>query len=215
MIYTHGTIKLHQLSLGPMANFVYILQETQSGQALVVDPAWSFPQIQECLDQEGLTLSGVYLTHTHHDHLNALSELLKYMEVPVYVSEKAASTGLPAHLSRPCDDDELIMLGDIEMRSYLTPGHSPCGQCLSVNDLLITGDTIFIDGCGRCDLTGSEPKAMFDSLQSLKSRIDASSMIYCGHNYGPSPRDTFANQCQRNRFLNTHNLAEFLSRRMG
>ena len=160
-----STSEIKQLPLGPMQNFIYIVANPNTRSAIVIDPAWDVAAIQQALIP--YVLDAVILTHGHPDHVNGLSELLSTDPVPVYISEHEAPFYMPDvdGLERVPDGFN-YRLGDIEITCIHTPGHTPGGQCLLVdNQHLITGDTLFICGCGRVDLPGSDREAMFQSLE--------------------------------------------------
>ncbi len=94
-----------------------------------------------------------------------------------------------------------ITLGNETIKILHTPGHSPGGQCFYNAPHLITGDTLFVNGCGRCDLPGSDPEAMFNSLHEIIGKLPDDTIIYSGHNYGDPPTDTLGNQKKTNPYL--------------
>lgn len=209
------SIRIHTFCLGDMKNLVYILHDIESAACAVVDPAWDVPLLIQTIESYQLRLDAILLTHGHFDHTQGLQELLRYRIVPIYMSEKEClqfrPKGQQIHYTTHKD---IIMLGKTPLHILHTPGHSPGGQCFYCAPHLITGDTVFIDGCGRCDLTGSSLDDMFDSLQFIKQLPDET-MLYPGHNYGPTPTDSLSNQRQTNRFLTTDDKAIFIRRRSG
>jgi len=79
---------------------------------------------------------------------------------------------------------------------------------------LISGDTLFIDGCGRCDLPMSDPRAMYRSLHDVLMKLPDGTIVYPGHNYGPTPTDTIGHQKKTNPYLQANSVEEFLSERI-
>ena len=208
-------LAIYQYLVGTMDNFIYLIQDPQTEDIAVVDPAWDFPLIQSELDRLGGRLSMVLLTHCHFDHVNALEQVLEHSEVPVYVSNQSQSD-LINELPTTClvGDGDTITLGSNMIQVITSPGHSACGQCFYFGNHLVTGDTMFINGCGRADLEDSDPDALYDSLSRIQELPD-SVTIYCGHNYSDKAIDTLGNQKKTNPYLLCKDRASFLRKRMG
>lgn len=205
---------LHQLELGPMQNFVYLLGCPDTREAVVVDPGWEPEKILEKAQKEGLKLVGSLVTHTHFDHVNGLEGLLKIVDLPVYVHEKEAFAlkKFANNLKKVTGEDEL-KVGNISIRFLHTPGHTPGSQCFRVRDSLVSGDTLFINYCGRCDLPGGNVEEMFQSLSRLR-KLDDKIVLYPGHNYAEMPTTTLGEQKENNPYLKCDSLPLFL-RAMG
>tara|TARA_B100000427_G_scaffold202916_1_gene168679 strand:+ start:4138 stop:4776 length:639 start_codon:yes stop_codon:yes gene_type:complete len=206
---------IHQLALGKMANFVYIIEDCATQYCAIVDPAWDVPAILDCIKTKALTLQFILLTHGHFDHTDGIAECLAYKDVPVYLSNQELSSLTPNNdaLKKTYDADQL-KLGETIITIFHTPGHSPGGQCFYLKPHLITGDTLFINGCGRCDLGGSSLNQMYNSLEKIKS-FPSDTIIYPGHQYDDKITDTLKNQKQTNRFLTCSSLKEFTRKRGG
>ena len=107
------------------------------------------------------------------------------------------------------EDNDELKLGEIGLRFLLTPGHTPGGICITVdNKALITGDTLFIGDCGRADLQGGDVKDLFDSLQRIKE-LSEELIVYPGHDYGSKPYDALGSQKRTNNALLANSLEEF------
>lgn len=213
MMTKHLTI--HQYPVGPMDNFIYLLECTDTHHLAVVDPAWDFPLIQSEMKRLNGQLTMVLITHCHFDHINALEELLEYHDIPVFVS-KQSKTELINDLPQTqlVDASDTISFGAHTINILTTPGHSICGQCFLVGQHLMTGDTLFINGCGRADLGDSSPKALYQSLEKIKALPD-DIVIYCGHNYSKQVTDTLGSQKKTNPYLLCKDEASFVRKRMG
>ena len=205
---------VHTIPCGEMKNLVYVLEDEVTRQCMVVDPAWDVPSICELITQRNLELQAVLLTHGHFDHTEGLGSLLEWKEVPVYMSPHELIELRP-HVPelRETEDNQVLELGDARLYVLHTPGHSPGGQCFYSAPHLITGDTLFVDGCGRCDLSGSDVEHMYASLQRIKA-LPGESIVYPGHDYGHAKQDTLQNQCQKNGYLRCQTEAEFVKKRM-
>ncbi len=208
-------IHIESFFLGPMDNIVYILSDSDTKTCLVIDPAWDISQLITYIEKKQFCLNGILLTHGHHDHCNGLNELLSYRYVNVYLSELEAPSLTPHVTSLiKIKNQHRIPLGKLTITSYLTPGHTPGGACYQIAGHLFTGDTLFVNGCGRCDLDNSNVDDMYHSLEWFKS-LPSTTMIYPGHHYGDRTTDTLENQKKTNRFLLCKNKEAFIRKRMG
>ena len=207
------SILVHQLALGEMDNFVYVIEDEISKACAIVDPAWDVTAILDCIQSRDLELVYILLTHGHFDHTDGLADCLAYKEVPVYMSKQELPKLIPNQQNLIfTNDNDVIPFGSNRIKIMHTPGHSPGGQCFHIDDHLITGDTLFINGCGRCDLGGSSIDDMYESLERIKSLPD-DTLIYPGHHYDDKPIDTLINQKKTNRFLLCQNKDEFIRKR--
>ncbi len=207
---------LEQMEIGPMNNFIYFLGDAKSGQIAVVDPAWDVNFLRKHAKENGYKIVAIFLTHGHPDHVQGLDALLATHDVPVYLSKHEADFYTPdcKNLIKVADREKL-KIGNIEFECLHTPGHAPGCQCFKYKDVLVAGDTLFIDGCGRCDLPGGNAKTMYASLANVILKLPDSTIIYPGHNYGDVPFATLADQKKTNPYLQAKNLENFLSERMG
>ncbi|MDO4643156.1 MAG: MBL fold metallo-hydrolase [Cardiobacteriaceae bacterium] len=194
-------------------NFIHILADRTHKEAMVVDPAWDAEGIREVLQEEGLTLTGILITHSHHDHVNAVRELYG-SGVTLFISEAEYPywPDCPKDAVLVTEGDE-IAFADSSIGVIMTPGHTPGGCCYHLGNSLIVGDTLFIYGCGRADLQGSDPHELFHSLQKLK-KLPSSTQIYVGHNYGIKEVSTLGEQLAGNPFLMIENEEDFVRYRM-
>ena len=209
-------IIIKQFEIGPLQNFIYFLVDAQTKETAIVDPAWDVPFLLEQAKKENLTITKVFLTHGHPDHVNGLPELQHTHDIPVYISKHEAPFLKPKCKNLiEVENGEILTLGSLQFKCILTPGHTPGCQCFLHNKHLITGDAIFVDGCGRCDLPGGDAKQMYHSLYKILMPLPDETIIYPGHNYGATKTDTIGHQKKSNPYLQCANLEEFLSERMG
>ena len=207
---------LEQMEIGPLQNFIYFLGDDTTKEIAVVDPAWDVDYLRLQAKKKGYTITNIFLTHGHPDHVNGLDELLSTHNVPVYISKHEAFFYTPKCKNlKKVEDHEKLKVGTIEFECIRTPGHTPGCQCFKYGDVLIAGDTIFIDGCGRCDLPGGDAKIMYKTLYTIVKNLPDTTIIYPGHNYGPTPFASLASQKKTNPYLQAKNLEDFLYTRMG
>ena len=207
--------RIHALELGPMENFIYLIEDVASKQAAVVDPAWDVEAIIARANQLELQISDILLTHSHHDHINGIEGILNQRAARVHLL-KPEYEFWSHQLEKPTlhHGGDRIQLGDTEIKLLHTPGHTPGSTCYQIEDQLITGDTLFVFGCGRCDLHGGDPQQMFNTLKDMKYKLDPNMRIHPGHNYAEQETTTLAEQLEGNPFLHFDDEQEFINYRM-
>lgn len=181
-----------------MENFVYIIGDRKTRECVLIDPAWGVQELLNIIQQDGFTLTGVLATHYHPDHVGGsmfgftvegLPRLMEISPCPVHVHHLEAEgirkvTGLSkSDLSMHYSGDK-VMVGAIEVELLHTPGHTPGSQCFCVQNSLIAGDTLFLQGCGRVDLPGGNVDEMYHTLTQRLSSLPADMILYPGHAYG-------------------------------
>ena len=179
-----------------MVNFVYAIGDRVKGECVLIDPAYDVASLLDVVEADGMRLTGVLATHYHPDHvggsmmgyrIDGIAALLKRANVPIHVQkdeiewvEKSTGVGRSHLVARHPGD--VVTVGDVEITLVHTPGHTPGSQCFLVDGRLVSGDTLFLDGCGRTDLPGSNPGEMYDSLRKLAALPD-DTVIFPGHRY--------------------------------
>lgn len=209
---------------GQMANFMYLLGDPVSRTAYVVDPAWDVAGLVASAAADGYRLVGALVTHYHPDHVggdlfglrvDGLAKLQEQVAVPVYVNRVEADglrrvTGLAESDLRRVDDGEVLRLGERSLTFLHTPGHTPGSQCFLLDDgRLVAGDTLFVQGCGRVDLPGGDPEAMYHSLTGKLAKLPEGTVLYPGHHYGPTPTSTIGDELRHNHYLRIRSLADW------
>lgn len=166
------------------------------GHALVIDPSVTVGAITSAVAEEGAVIDAIVLTHGHFDHIVAIDTLREATGVPVYIHEDDAEMLTDGtknafltffgrdRVYKPADkllhDGDILKLGSSEIKVIHTPGHSKGSICLLCDGFIITGDTLFADTVGRCDLWGGSNAELAASLTRLRE-LDPSLMIYAGH----------------------------------
>jgi len=207
---------IQQYEIGPLNNFLYLLGDPETKEMAIVDPAWDAKFLANEAGRLGYKITKVFLTHAHPDHTNGLEELLSIHPVPVYISKYETPLLRPKTRGLlDVTEKDKLSVGRIDFDILHTPGHTPGCQCFLAQGQLICGDTLFIDGCGRCDFPYSDPKAMYNSLYNTLMKLPDETVVYPGHNYGSTPTDTIGGQKQTNPYMQCINLKEFLVERMG
>ena len=224
-----GDLYFHQEPVGQMANLAYLVGSQSSRQALVVDPAWDVDVLLDRAEADGMSVVGALVTHYHPDHvggelfgqrIEGIGRLLERQPVPLHVNEHEAEGTLrvtgasESDLVRHAGGDALT-LGNVRVRFLHTPGHTPGSQCFLVEEpgrpgRLVSGDTLFLGSCGRVDLPGSDPEAMYHSLTKTLGRLPDSTLLYPGHLYSAEPSSSMEEQRRTNPFLRVASLEQFL-----
>ena len=179
-----------------MVNFVYALGDRDTGECVLVDPAYAVRELIDVVGADDMSVTGVLATHYHPDHIGGsmmgytiegISELLEVVDCPIHVqrdetewitkSTSVSDDHLVAH-----DSGDVLKVGSIEITMLHTPGHTPGSQCFLVDERLVAGDTLFLEGCGRTDLPGSNPAQMVESLRRL-AEVPDDTILFPGHRY--------------------------------
>jgi hydroxyacylglutathione hydrolase len=179
-----------------MVNFVYLIGDKSTGECVVVDPAYAVNELVDIAEADGMRVTGALGTHYHPDHvggsmmgykLEGAAALLERVGVKLHVQRDEAEfvrkvTGLTdADLVHHTGGD-VLSVGAVDITFVHTPGHTPGSQCFLVNGCLVSGDTLFLEGCGRTDFPGSSPELMFESLTQL-AKLPEETVVYPGHKY--------------------------------
>ena len=208
-----------------MANFVYLIGDTETRECMVVDPAWDIDGILKVVEEDGMKLTGALVTHYHPDHvggeifgieITGLAEMMSKHPVPVYVNKHEAEgvkqvTGISMSDMKQMDGEDIVKIGSVEIKCLHTPGHTPGSQCFRVADSLVAGDTLFLQGCGRVDLPGGDSEELFHTLTRRLSKIEDHIVLYPGHNYGGSPSGEMGDVRESNSYLKINSLDDWLS----
>jgi len=207
---------LHTLELGPMENFVYLIHDHHTQRIAVVDPAWEVDKIIATAEHSGGSISDILLTHSHHDHINGLNALLERYDAQIHLLKPEAEFwGKAFDNLKIHQGGDSLDLGHTKIDIWHTPGHTPGSACyLLPNQQLITGDTLFIFGCGRCDLAGGDSEQMFHTLKKISQALPMETVIHPGHHYSHQPTSTLAEQIDGNPFMHFEHVDDFVHYRM-
>jgi glyoxylase-like metal-dependent hydrolase (beta-lactamase superfamily II) len=196
-----------QFEIGHMKNFIYLLIDWPTRECAIVDPWVEIGPVIDAIESHQLKPVRILLTHTHHDHVGGVGELIeKYPSAQVILNEldmHRLKEGIrKSGKLKYVKDGDTLKVGSIEIQVIHTPGHSPGESSFFVpaagakgtheeRPYLFTGDTVFIRDCGRTDFAGGNVLDMFDSLQRIK-KCPQKTVILCGHHYQPEVASTLA-----------------------
>jgi glyoxylase-like metal-dependent hydrolase (beta-lactamase superfamily II) len=207
-----------------MVNFVYAIGDRASGECVLVDPAYAVADLLDAVAADGMAVTGVLASHYHPDHIGGsmmgltiegVPALLERVDVPIHVQRAEApwvsrTIGVAEGELAVHEPGDIVTVGAVAIELLHTPGHTPGSQCLLVDGHLVSGDTLFLDGCGRTDLPGSDPAAMYDSLQRLAALPDGT-VVLPGHRYSVPSRATMSSIREQNYVFKPASKQQWLS----
>ncbi len=210
---------IEQIQIGPMENFAYLVGCRRTREVAIVDPAWDIDSLMNIVREKDYKVNAALVTHYHPDHcggsfgqntVSGVAELQAVNPVKIYANKLEAEglkkvTGISDNDIAKVESGDTLKIGDIEIEFLHTPGHTPGSQCFKVKHTLVSGDTLFINGCGRVDLPGSDVDDMYHSLQKLSALPD-DTLLLPGHNYSHVPHATMAETRQQNVYMRINNL---------
>lgn len=205
---------IEQIACGPMQNFVYVIGSKKTREVALVDPAWSIDGLLEHVEGQDFTPVAALVTHYHPDHIGGeiygeriegLAELLGRRGLKVYANKHEADgvkqvTGISDTDLVKVDSGDTLRIGEVEVEFLHTPGHTPGSQCFRIQSSLVSGDTLFIQGCGRVDLPGSDSEQMYHSLRKL-NELPEETILLPGHDYGGGTSRTMNETKKMNPYL--------------
>jgi glyoxylase-like metal-dependent hydrolase (beta-lactamase superfamily II) len=208
-----------------MVNFAYAIGDRSTGECVLVDPAYDVGDLVDAVEADGMRVVGALATHYHPDHVGGsmagfdiagVHELLELTSVPVHVHADEAP--LVRKVTELTEADlvshaggDVVMVGDIPIELIHTPGHTPGSQCFMLDGALVSGDTLFLEGCGRTDLPGGDPVALYHSLTHTLSKVPDDSILFPGHMYSAAPAAAMGDTRRVNFVFRPRNEQEWLS----
>lgn len=201
--------QVFQLEVGMLQNFCELLFCPDTRDAVIVDPAWEVDRLLREAARLGVQVRGALITHTHHDHIEGVEELVRTTGATVYVHPSEADR-LPA-VARDrvlLADGQDVPIGRCGVRALATPGHTVGGTCFLADGYVVTGDVMFVGGCGRTDFPGGNTASMWSSLQRLAG-LPEETIVYPGHNYGSTPTSTMGRELLENPYLRCQTFEAF------
>jgi glyoxylase-like metal-dependent hydrolase (beta-lactamase superfamily II) len=203
-----------------MQNFVYLIGDRVTRECVIIDPAWGVEELVDLIESEGFTLVGALATHYHPDHIGGtmfghtvegLPALMARTPCKVHAHRLEVDgimkvTGLSKSDIVAHDSGDHVKVGEVEIKLLHTPGHTPGSQCVCVGNALVSGDTLFLRGCGRVDLPGGDPNEMYYTLTQRIASLSGDLTLFPGHAYGGNEA-TLKDVRRDNPYLNIQDLA--------
>ena len=205
---------LECLTVGPLQENCYLLADTHTKEAVLIDPGDEAARLLKVLNDEGLTLRAVWLTHAHFDHVGAVADVLERYPVPLYLhpadapllahaSASAARWGIPLKQPPtdflPLSNGQTLTLGSLQAHCLFTPGHAPGHIAFYFPDegIVIAGDALFKGSVGRTDLPGGDQAQLLGSIRRELLTLPPETKVYPGH----GPATTVGEEARSNPFL--------------
>jgi hydroxyacylglutathione hydrolase len=205
---------LEMLTVGPFQENCYIIGDEASGVGALVDPGDEAARIAMAVEGTGLEIGSIIVTHTHIDHVGAVVALVDEYTCPVLMHAEAEPMleqlptqammmglrfGKVPTVDRYVEDEEILEVGDLRLRSLYTPGHAPGHLAFYVEDegLVLSGDALFAGSVGRVDLPGGSMEVLMRSIEERLLTLPDETLVYSGH----GPRTTIGNERTSNPFL--------------
>ncbi len=185
---------VRQIPVGTMANFVYLLVDEGSREALIVDSGWETQPIVKAVEDDGANVKYAVATHGHFDHVSTLRELAAKVGAKV-----AAHEDSPIDCDLRVADGQGLTLGKKTVKVLHTPGHTEDSICLYVDGAVFTGDTLFVGTIGRFD--HERARSIYGSLHGVILKLPETTLMYPGHDYGEVPWRTLGEERADNPFL--------------
>ena len=187
------------LPLGSYQTNCYIVWEKDA--CVVIDPGYEPEIVLAETAQRGLTIAAILLTHGHFDHVGGVRFLAERLDCPIFIHAAELSlpesfTDGPLVYTKNYDEGDEVTLAGLTFRVLHTPGHTPGSVCLACEDTMFSGDTLFMDSCGRTDFPGGDNVQMHKSLQRLAG-LQGEFQVLPGH----GPATTLAQERKYNPYL--------------
>jgi glyoxylase-like metal-dependent hydrolase (beta-lactamase superfamily II) len=209
-----------------MVNFVYLIGDRTTGEALVVDPAYDVDGLLDIAAADDMRVTGALVTHYHPDHVGGdmmgysiagVEDLLAAAPVPIHV--QADEAPWVRRVTRVGDSDlvqhasgDVVQVGGVGVELIHTPGHTPGSQCFLVDGrYLVSGDTLFLEGCGRTDLPGGDAALLYESLTQKLAKVPDDTVLFPGHLYSAEPSATMGETREWNFVFKPRSEAEWLA----
>ena len=182
-------MKVHQIQVGNMQNFTYIVEDDDTNEAIIIDPSWELIELELLIKRNNLKIKYIVNTHHHFDHTLGNEAMTESTKAPIIQHE---SSELKHDIT--VKDGDYIEFGNSKLKVLHTPGHSKDSICLIGDNKIFSGDTLFVGNCGRIDLPGGSAKELYHSLFDVLHSLDDNLVLYSGHNYGISETSTIGEE---------------------
>jgi hydroxyacylglutathione hydrolase len=205
---------LEMLTVGPFQENCYILGDEESGGGAIIDPGDEEARVALAVEETGLEIGSIIVTHAHIDHVGAVAALVDEYSCPVLMHAEAEPMlkelptqammmglrfGKVPTVDRHIGEGEMLEVGDLRLRPLYTPGHAPGHLALYIDEegLVLSGDALFAGSVGRVDLPGGSMEVLMRSIEERLLTLPDETIVYPGH----GPQTTVGNERATNPFL--------------
>jgi hydroxyacylglutathione hydrolase len=204
---------VHQIKVGKMAVFCYLIGDEDSKTCALVDPAFETEKVLMKVEKEGYQVTHVINTHGHSDHTSGNADIIHQTGAALLIHKldsvrltkalhKVFSRMLGGKGSPPPDrlleQGDVVEIGSTTLTVIHTPGHTPGSICLYSPGHILTGDTLFVGAVGRTDLPGGSYRQLVSSIRKNIYSLPGDTIMWPGHDYGPSSRSTILHEQRTN-----------------
>jgi glyoxylase-like metal-dependent hydrolase (beta-lactamase superfamily II) len=210
-------LEIVQIEVGLIQNFVELIADPATGECAVVDPAYEVDRLLKEANQRRWKISTILVTHSHPDHIDGVEEMVAATSAVVRVGAREVEIvqrSAPAARIIPVTDGESIPIGAQTITALATPGHTVDGTSYYTGREIMTGDSLFIGGCGRTDFPGGDAPTLYRSLCKIAA-LPEETRIYPGHDYGATVTSTVGWERTTNPYLLCKTEDEFVALRTG
>ena len=198
-------MKVHQIQVGNMQNFSYIIEDEDTSESIIIDPSWDLIELEMIIKENNLKIKYIVNTHHHFDHTLGNEAMVESTKAPIIQHENSE---LKHDIT--VKDGDFIEFGNSKLKVLHTPGHSQDSICLVGDGKIFSGDTLFVGNCGRIDLPGGSAKDLYHSLFDILHKLDENLVMYSGHNYGSSEISTLGQEKITNHVMQKRTEQQFL-----
>ena len=196
---------VHQIQVGNMQNFTYIVVDEDTSESIIIDPSWDLIELEMVIKENNLKIKYIVNTHHHFDHTIGNEAMAESTKAPIIQHENSE---LKHDIT--VKDGDIIEFGNSKLKVLHTPGHSKDSICLIGDGKIFSGDTLFVGNCGRIDLPGGSAKELYHSLFDVLYSLDDDLVLYCGHNYGHKETSTIGQEKITNMVMQKRTEQQFL-----
>ena len=180
---------VHQIPVGPMQNFSYIVVDEETSESIIIDPSWNLMELELIIKNYDLKIKYIVNTHYHDDHTRGNDEMIESTKSLIVQHELSTLKN-----DITVKDGDFIEFGNSKLKVLHTPGHSNDSICLVGDGKIFSGDTLFVGNCGRIDLPGGSANELYHSLFDVLHSLDDNLVLYPGHDYGMSATSTIGTE---------------------
>ena len=196
---------VHQIQVGNMQNFSYIVVDEDTSESIIIDPSWDLIELEMVIKENDLKIKYIVNTHHHFDHTIGNEAMAESTKAPIIQHENSE---LKHDIT--VKDGDVIEFGNSKLKVLHTPGHSKDSICLIGDGKIFSGDTLFVGNCGRIDLPGGSAKDLYHSLFDILYSLDDNLVLYSGHNYGHKETSTIGQEKITNMVMQKRTEQQFL-----
>ena len=196
---------VHQIQVGNMQNFSYIVVDEDTSESIIIDPSWDLIELEMVIQENNLKIKYIVNTHHHFDHTLGNEAMAESTKAPIIQHENSE---LKHDIT--VKDGDIIEFGNSKLKVLHTPGHSKDSICLIGDGKIFSGDTLFVGNCGRIDLPGGSAKELYHSLFDVLYSLDDNLVMYSGHNYGHKETSTLGQEKITNMVMQKRTEQQFL-----